>query len=221
MLNFYELMNIIKNEVGLASLAKLRDEFINDFTENLNAINHNASTRKAALKTYTNNATIYATEGKLTVLSNRTTALYTEEARPTGKEAKKLIETLLTTTRQKPIDFHAEEAEALARALQWKPGKKPGKNDNYTIEVDGHTYLYNLFYSVYACLAGKDAAIRFYTVETAPGVIALKIISKYGIGLVLPINAYKNNNYNVTFDNFREKCKELDEIQAQLYGKTA
>lgn len=211
MKNYYELIKMLKNQVDINVLQTLKEDFNNDFCEELGKIQINNTTRKNAIKSYLNKENIlqdnkYSNQlvfsdgySILNIVSNPKTAEIFSADKKTDKMADIIIKSFQG---MKPCEKYIKDSIAVARMLGWKPGTTDTKNP-FIIEIEGNIYNFSLVYSLFSCIADNNNAFGgvdcFLCNMENNSKKSLLIRSKYGVALILP----------TVFDNFNP-CKNVD-----------
>lgn len=192
-MNYYEMMELVKNQIDFTTYTTLKNDFNNKFNTELKKIQINNTTRKNAIKSYLTHSNIMQdikysnqlvfTDGVsvLNIASNPENMKTYEAEKKCEKCANYLLEAFKT---MHPTNTaYIWESVAVARALGWAPN-----TTDYLIEIDGNYYNFSLVYSLWGCIADKNNA---YSVDCmlcdAGKRKSLLMRSKYGCALLLPV----------------------------------
>jgi hypothetical protein len=227
MKNYYELLNMVKNEVSIDTIKELQEDFNKDFRKELEKIQINNSTRIKAIKNYVNNDMTSKDDSHpgTQVFCNGYSILNTtiKEELNCSKKNNTLSDYIVKALKnKKPVEKYLRDSIAIARALGWKPGTK-----KYIFNIDdNYIFDFSLVYEVFSCIADSKniygGAECFLCDMENTNKKALVLISKYGIGYILPLNvASFNNNYNVDFNYYIEHEKKIEKLLIDKALKTA
>lgn len=225
-MNYYNLLNMIKNEISIDNLQAIRQDFNGHFLDELKKININNTTRKNAIKKYLASDTILQDDkykgqavfsNGYSILNIVNGAGYTAE-----RKTQSISDVLLKAFKgMKPTDGeYIKESCAVARCLGWTPNNK-----DFFIDFEGFYFNFSLVWDVFSCIAdnknvygGCDA----FLCDMENGRKSLLLRSKYGIGYILPVvmdacHISKNANYK----KYVEYEKSLDALFVKKALKTA
>lgn len=224
MLNYYELMKLIKGSLDVNQMQTIRESFNADFIKEYNKIHFNKTSRKNALDSFIkNNERIFADKEHSYLWATQTSVIYSnsfdlsdDDTNGLETDVFKIIESWIKGKNQKPTDFHFRESVAVARALGWTQNAAKEGNKAYHVLIDDNYYDFSLVYGLCMLFADKDiksGGVNVYTVKMeGTQRRALVVKSRYGMGFLLPVNSVLNPCYNVCFNNYMEHEKSLDDI---------
>jgi len=192
-MNYYEIMELVKNQIDFATYETLKNDFNDRFNAELRKIQINNTTRKNAIKSYLahdnimqdnkyNNQLVFSDGvSVLNIISTPENMKTYEAEKKSDKCADYMLEAFKT---MRPTDTpYIWESVAVARALGWTPN-----TTDYLIEIDGNYYNFSLVYSLWGCIADKNNANSIDCMLCDAGKRkSLLMRSKYGCALLLPV----------------------------------
>lgn len=214
--NYYELIEMIKNDVNTDVLRELLQDMQSEYINELDKIQINNTTRKNAINNYLKHSGVAQcpdTSAKLFCDGVSVIGLNGKndyEITQKNPNIKKVFDEIMKHENRRPIDdIYFKGCIAIAKANGWNYNT----TKKYYIEIDGNYYDFYLVLSVWGCIADKSGErcelvnINNTRYRNKKGLL---ISTEYGIGYILPV--FTESVYKPLLCDFRNYMNFRNDI---------